>query len=118
MKLVTVRFRKKVVAYKDFSAVVTQDEIADGDVLAGEPISKNRNPHGAKLLRTDLLCGICCCGFGLLYEKFRLDKGEKVVEFWNEERKGCLDLDANALAGSHNWDHSFCFMCEDIISVS
>jgi hypothetical protein len=51
-------FRKEVVAYKDFSAVVTQDVIAEEAVVAGELISKKRNPHGAKLFSTDLLRGV------------------------------------------------------------
>ena len=111
------RFRKEVVVYKLFSAVVTQDVIAEGVVVAGEPISKKRNPHGAKSFNTDLLCGVWYCDFGLLYEKLRLDAGEK-VGLLNEGRSGRLNLDANVLAGSHNWDHSLCFMWEDIVSVS
>lgn len=52
------RLRKEIVVHKDFSAVVTHDVIADGVVVGGVLISKKRNPHGVKLFRTDLLCGV------------------------------------------------------------
>lgn len=103
------RFRKEVIVYKLFSAVVTQDVIVEGAVVAGGLISKKRNPQGAKLFNTDLLCGVWCCDFGLLYEKLRLDAGEK-VGLLKEGRSGRLDLNENVLAGSHNWDHSLCFI--------
>jgi hypothetical protein len=56
-KLVMGIFRNEVVEYRDFSAAVTQDVIAAGLAVAGELISKKRNPQGAKLFRTDLLLG-------------------------------------------------------------
>lgn len=109
-------FRNEVAVYRLFSAVVTQDVIVEGVAVALGLRSKKKNPQGAKLLTTDLLCGFRSCALGLLREKARLDVVEKVA-LSNEDRRG-LDLDANMLAGSQNWDHSLCFMCEDIISVS
>jgi hypothetical protein len=46
------------VVYRVFSAVVTQDVIAEGVTVALELISKKRNPQGAKLFTNDVFRGV------------------------------------------------------------
>lgn len=81
------------------------------DVLAVGLISKTRKPHEAKLLTVDAFrCG-GCCGLGLLQEKARLDTGRGIGLLRNAEA-------INGLPGSHKWDHSLRFMCEDMVTRS
>ena len=109
-------FWRAVVEYRLFSAVVTQDVIVEGVVVALGLISKKRNPHGAKLLKTDLFCGICAFPLGPLRENPRLVALEKIAV--SKDFLRGLAEGVNGLAEAHNWDHSLCFICEDISSVS
>lgn len=70
-KLVTGRLCREEVVYRLFSAVVTQDVTA-GVAAAPGLMSKKRNPHGAKLLTTELLGEGRECALGLLRENARL----------------------------------------------
>jgi len=110
------RFCKHVAEERLFSVVVTQDVIEGVVVVAAGLTSKKRNPHGAKLLTTDLLCGdVCVFALDLLRENALLAVEKAVL---SEQCKRGLDLNAKGLAGVHNRDHNRCFICEDIVSLS